>query len=132
MSVVISKCVNPVDLGFVLDTSDNIGSEESWILMKSFITDLIGGFDISRDNTKVGVVTYSDSVEIPKTFNDCIDSWGTTSRLNWQSKVGSATLAVAALNEAYTKLFYPSQCCRHVPKVLVFIYGGKTNGNHSL
>ena len=66
-----SMCDNPVDLCFIVDSSGSIrdnnpvdGSYDNWNLQLVFITDLVELFDISPDTTRVGLVVFSDDVQL--------------------------------------------------------------------
>ena len=47
------------DIIFVVDSSGSIGLE-NFQKIKAFIQSLVNGFDIDRDLTRVGLMTYND------------------------------------------------------------------------
>nr|XP_018670279.1 sushi, von Willebrand factor type A, EGF and pentraxin domain-containing protein 1 isoform X1 [Ciona intestinalis] len=50
------------DIIFIMDSSTSIGLQ-NWVLMKSFVTDMISAFDVSADGTRVAVFRYNRGVD---------------------------------------------------------------------
>ena len=68
-----------------MDESGSV-SATNFEVMKSFLSQLVGRLDIDGGNTRVGLVTYSPSVDIGEAFN-----------LNAYSSVADVQSAIAAL-----------------------------------
>ena len=82
---VISAIDCDVDIIFVVDESGSVNAT-NFEIMKSFLSQLVGGLDIDGGNTRVGLVTYSLSVDTAEAFN-----------LNAYSSVADVQSAIAAL-----------------------------------
>ncbi|XP_078495092.1 complement receptor type 1 [Ciona intestinalis] len=50
------------DIIFIMDSSTSIGFQ-NWVLMKSFVADMISAFDVSDDGTRVAVFRYNRGVD---------------------------------------------------------------------
>jgi len=83
-SVAAAPPVCPVDVVFVVDESESIGTDD-FNLMKRFLYELVGYLDVDNGNMRVGLVTYSTSVT--ESFN-----------LNNYSTVASVQSAVLSLS----------------------------------
>ena len=66
-----TRCDNPVDLCFIVDSSGSIrdnnpadGSYDNWQLQLNFIIDLVELFDIAPDASRVGLVVFSGDVQL--------------------------------------------------------------------
>ena len=62
-------CGSPVDLCFIVDSSasirdSNVGSYDHWQLQLNFIIDLVDLFDIAPNASRVGLVVFSDDVQL--------------------------------------------------------------------
>ena len=50
-----------VDLTFVVDTSNTIGQQQNWNVIRQFMVDIVDNLPISQSNARVGLVTLADS-----------------------------------------------------------------------
>ncbi|CAG5120046.1 unnamed protein product [Candidula unifasciata] len=57
----MSAAGNPADIFFVLDSSSSIWKPDFEKRMLGFVRDVVASFDIGRDLTRVGVMTFSDT-----------------------------------------------------------------------
>ena len=73
----------PSDIIFVLDASGSI-KIPNFGLMKSFISQLVGRLDIDSGNTRVGLITFSDTI-------------GSGFNLNTHSSVAAVQSAISSL-----------------------------------
>lgn len=59
---ILSACLNrPADVYFVLDSSSSIWIHDFQTNVLGFVRDVIDIFDVSRESTRVGVITFSDT-----------------------------------------------------------------------
>lgn len=65
------SCNVSVDLGFVLDASNSL--TKHFETSKMFIQTIAGAFDIHKDETHAGVVTFSDGAELSIKFDETLD-----------------------------------------------------------
>ena len=65
-------CYTNVDVFIILDSFSSIG-EESYKIAKEFVADIVNGFTISENNTRVGLVIYSNTAHIEFDLNDSFD-----------------------------------------------------------
>ena len=58
-------CTEVVDLVFILDDSGSIADDsligvDNWAAMLQFVADVVAGFIIGRENTRVGLITFDN------------------------------------------------------------------------
>ena len=63
LTAVPANCTSAVDLIFVLDASGSIKSS-GYEQMKSFVSELVNQFDVESGNARVGLLTYSTTVNV--------------------------------------------------------------------
>ena len=63
-----TKCNGVLDLGFLVDASGSIRPQE-WLKVIDFVKNLLDRFDVSKDGTHVGAITYSTIAELHLRFN---------------------------------------------------------------
>ena len=63
------KCRNKLDMALLLDSSASL-PEKVFDATKTFASDLVKYFDISKDKVKMAVVSYSQYVHIERRFYD--------------------------------------------------------------
>ena len=100
-----TKCKNKLDLGFVLDNSGSVGYV-NFQRMKLFVKDLTDFYKLGLEETRVSVMSFSNSayIHIPfsqnfsgkKQFNSAVD------RISY---TGGGTATAIALNMAYNDMF---------------------------
>ena len=112
---------------FVLDESGSVGSDD-FNLMTSFISQLVGGFDIDSGNTRVGVVTYSDGVDESFNLNDHSTVASVQSAISSLSYSGGSTETAVALEYVRETMLQPAAGDRNnVPNVVVVFTDGKSS-----
>jgi len=114
-----------VDIIFMLDESGSIGLNDDFVLMKSFLSHLVGRLDIDSGNTRVGLATYSAYVGTTINLNEY------TSVASLQSKISSlypsrgGTDTAAALSYVRTEMLTAAAGDRiNVPNVVVVLTDG--------
>jgi len=117
------------DIIFVLDESGSVGSA-NFDLMKSFVSQLVGGFEIENNNTRVGVVTYSSSVGESFQLNSYSTVDDVQNAISSLTYSGGSTRTDEALEYVRTTMLTTSNGDRSdVPNVVVVFTDGKsTNG----
>ncbi|CAH3124523.1 unnamed protein product [Pocillopora meandrina] len=64
-----SRCRNPVDVAFLVDSSGSLG-EEGFREQKDFIKVITNALNVSPSHSKAGVITYSDRASVAIKFSD--------------------------------------------------------------
>jgi len=129
--IAVLECT--VDVVLVLDESTSVGLS-NFTLMKSFVSDLVGRLDIDSGNTRVGLFTYSSSVDTAEAFN--LNQYSTVdgvqsgvALLNYST---GRTNTAGALEYARTTMLISAAGDRpDVPNVVVVMTDGKPNVNAS-
>ena len=72
-------CQSALDLCFILDSSGSIrdnnppnGAYDNYDLLLTFVNRILDAFTIARDKTRVGVVLFSEKVELVITMNQVL------------------------------------------------------------
>ena len=86
-------CTDATDIVFVMDESGSIGSA-NFMLMKTFLSQLVRRLDIHSGHTRVGLITYSSG--IGNGFN--LSDYNTVASV--QSAISSLTYAGGGTNTA--------------------------------
>jgi len=116
----------PVDIVFVLDASDSIGTSD-FGLMKLFLSQLVGGLDIDGGNTRVGIVTYSSNVITNISLNAHSSVIGLQSAIASLSYSGGGTNTAAALAFVRTRMLTSAAGDRsNVPNIVVVLTDGQS------
>jgi len=116
-------CKAKVDVGFILDSSGSLSND--YQKEKDFLKTLAAAFSVSKDDSRVGVITFShksehsiklkDHTDI-KSFNDAVDAI---------PLMGSITRIDKALRQTQQELFTPENGGRPgLPKVLILLTDG--------
>jgi uncharacterized protein YegL len=123
MCFFLSECDTPVELGFLVDRSGSI-SKQDFEKVKSFVLTVIGGFDVSKKGTHIGIISYSSDAKTIISFNQFDDSNFDYGKLNdtirdgLASPEGGTTRIDLALEKADQELFSDITKYRSfVPKV---------------
>ena len=103
--ILLEPCKRKVDLGFVLDSSGSV-SIVNYQKMKTFVKDLTSYFRISRDETRVSVMSFSNdaTIHIPfsRYFDDNVELSLAIDDIDY---TGGGTATAIALNKAYQDMF---------------------------
>ena len=121
------ECDTPVELGFLVDRSGSI-SKQNFEKVKSFILTVIAGFDVSKEGTHVGIISYSSDAKTVISFNQFEDpnfdfkKLNETIRDSLEYPEGGVTRIDLALEKADQELFSDITKYRtFVPKVIIRI-----------
>ena len=94
-----------MDLGFILDNSGSVG-RSNFERMKRFVKDLTDFYNIGREETRVSVMSYSNSANIhisfSRYFSDKSQFDNAVDRIQY---TGGGTATSIALNMAYNDMF---------------------------
>ena len=98
-------CMHKLDLGFILDRSGSIGSN-NFNKIRSFVKDLTDHFKISQDYTRVSIISYASSSTLHFPFSrQFATRQQLYSAIDSISYNGGSTYTSAALTQAYTDMF---------------------------
>jgi hypothetical protein len=117
------ECNTPVELGFLVDRSGSI-SRQNFDKVKAFVVNVIAGFDVSREGTHIGLISYSSNATTVISFDQFDDPNFDYEKLNDTVRdgldypEGGETRIDLALKEADEELFSDITKYRSfVPKV---------------
>lgn len=68
-SICLEGCPVPLDFALIVDTSGSI-SRRNFRKLLDFIEEMVDGFDISEDGTRIAIVEYSTNPSVQVKFND--------------------------------------------------------------
>ena len=98
------KCHNKIDMAILLDSSASL-SEKVFEATKSFASDLVKHFEISKDKVKMAVVSYSQYVHIQRRFCDEPSQEAVLKAIDGICYEGSFTRLDSALDVVHYKIF---------------------------
>ena len=142
VSVVGATCRAPIDLVFLLDASGSIempdyGGSPGLFHDKvlGFVEQVVSYFSIGPNETRVGVVTFSSTVNVNFNLNTYDNKDDVLYALEYLvSYTGGATYTREGLDAVRTRMFTEAAGMRPasagVPKVLVVITDGQANAGH--
>ena len=106
------NCEKPFDLCLVIDSSGSIrdkdpkhGRFDNWQLQLQFVGDLVQGFTIGPDATRVGAIVFSEDVIFKFTLSEYDNTNAIIESLNKFSFMGSTTNTPDALLQTRTQCF---------------------------
>lgn len=115
----VTKCHYKLDLGFILDSSGSIQWQD-FERMKVFVKDLTNFYKLSQEQTRVSVMSFSNSATIHFSFNAHIpDKSSFDSAVDRIQYSGGGTATARALNLARTRMFSSD-------------YGARGSGKHRI
>jgi hypothetical protein len=101
----LTICQQKLDLGFILDNSGSVG-QRNFERMKSFVKDLTDFYKLGAEETRVSVMSYSNSANIHIAFSAYFsDKTRFDSAVDRISFTGGGTATAMALNKAYNYMF---------------------------
>ena len=116
----------PVDIVFVLDESGSI-NETDFSLMKSFLSQLVGGLDIDSGNTRVGLVTFASNIGTRINLNVHASARSLQSAISSLTQASGGTNTAGALAYVRTMMLTSATGDRsNVPDVVVVLTDGKS------
>ena len=68
-SICLEGCPVPLDFALIVDTSGSI-RRRNFLKLLDFIEEMVDGFDISEDGTRIAIVEYSTNPSVQVKFND--------------------------------------------------------------
>ena len=68
LSVLSAGCSGRVDLAIIIDTSASMRSERFYRVLE-YLCDLIEELELSKNKTRIGVISYSDNATVQFYFN---------------------------------------------------------------
>ena len=120
-----------IDLVFVLDGSGSVGATD-FMTSKTFVNDIVDFFEIGSENTRVGVIQYSSSVNIEFHLNQYTDKMSIQQAIANISYMGGSTETERALNVMVDEGFSVTNGAREleigIPRVAVVITDGQSQG----
>lgn len=121
------SCFKNVDIGFAVDSSDSAG-EQGYQQQKQLVQRLSSYYDISQQDTRIGVVIYSDKAFTTVGMNSYRDSSILRRAVGFLPRLGGGNRkdkALVAARRMFKATRPPSQSGSSQPsKVLVFITEG--------
>ena len=130
-------CNIDVDVFIVLDSSSSI-NEESYIIAKEFVADIVSDFTIGENNARVGVVIYGNTAHIEFDLDDSFDQATIlykirnipylnqdTATLNLTTATGDAIMLM--VNNSFTEARGARSPHLAIPRVGIVLTGGVTN-----
>ncbi|KAK3740322.1 hypothetical protein QZH41_008775, partial [Actinostola sp. cb2023] len=121
-----------VDLGFLIDsfTSSN-GGESKFNQVMHFVIGMVEKFDISQNDTRVGVVLFADTKKFEFGFDSCVDKKSTIDQIKAIKYRGATNRKIRAGYGLYFAIpeLYNKGCRDGIPKILVVLIGSKSMDN---
>jgi len=115
------------DIIFVVDDSGSIGTP-NFARVKSFVSRLVGRFDIDSGHTRVGLVTYSTYVEAGFNLSDHTTNASIQSAIWRLGYAGGNTDTAAALAHVRTSMLTSAAGDRIIaPNVVIVLTDGESN-----
>lgn len=109
------ECFTQADVCFIIDSSGSIrdanpddGSQDNWMLILTFVTRVISAFKIGEQDTRVGVVTFSNDPYLSFGMNTYYDRLELNEGVRKIGYIGGTTNTAGALQLARTQCFDPS------------------------
>ena len=116
---------NGLDIVMILDSSRSIGIS-NFELMKSYIVNMLSGFTIGSDDTRVGVIRYSTSASIVIPLGSYNSYSQLSSAINSIEYSGGSTYTYRALN-LLTTAFATARVDEGIPRVAIVFTDGKSS-----
>ena len=130
LSVHAECSVSGLDLYFVLDSSGSVGSS-NFQLMKSFVYDVVNGFDIGAEDTQVGVISFSSTARFHfylNTYNDKTSLLAAINNIGYTSGGTNTAAGLDLLRTAgYTSASGGRPLTQAIPRVAVVVTDGFSN-----
>ena len=117
------------DVGFILDSSYSL--RDKYDEEKYFLKTLAGTFDITNNDIRAGVVTFSSWSELSIKFSDHSTSEAFNKAVDDIPLMGFQTRIDKALRRAQADMFNPAHGARSsVPKILILLTDGSQTGKN--
>lgn len=128
MSFARSVCGTKADIGFILDESTSIGSQELFNYGLNFMLQIINSFPIGPSQTRIGVVKFSTTAYLQFGFNQYTTAQSVgnaVSNLIWNG--GQSTDIAAAFRTANEQMFSERRTDPDVRTICILITDGQPN-----
>ena len=116
---------NGLDIVMILDSSRSIGIS-NFELMKSYIVNMLSGFTIGSDDTRVGVIRYSTRASIVIPLGSYNSNSQLSSAINSIEYIGGSTNTNLALN-LLTTAFATARVDEGIPRVAIVFTDGQSS-----
>uniref|UniRef100_A0A8C8K8V3 Collagen alpha-1(XXVIII) chain n=1 Tax=Oncorhynchus tshawytscha TaxID=74940 RepID=A0A8C8K8V3_ONCTS len=119
------KCKErPMELVFVIDSSESVGPE-NFEIIKDFVTALVDRTTVGRNATRIGLVLYSLDVHLEFNLARYMTKQDVKQAIRKMSYVGEGTYTSTAIRKATQEAFYSART--GVRKVAIVITDGQTD-----
>jgi collagen type VI alpha len=124
---ILPACDAKVDLGFLIDGSASLEMYGTGTFQKclDFIKTVVDSFDVAKEGTRVGAITFSDNSTVDFNFGTYNDKDKLDDAIDKISNPGLTTFTGKALKLAMDKLFISAR--KGVPKILVVMTDGRSH-----
>ncbi|KAM9485726.1 collagen, type XXVIII, alpha 2a [Salvelinus alpinus] len=119
------KCKErPMELVFVIDSSESVGPE-NFEIIKDFVTALVDRTTVGRNATRIGLVLYSLDAHLEFNLSRYMTKQDVKQAIRNMSYVGEGTYTSTAIRKATQEAFYSART--GVRKVAIVITDGQTD-----
>ncbi len=125
------ECFSQADVCFVLDSSgslcaqNEIGSAcSNWVMLLSFVSDIIDAFHVGSQETRIGVVTFSTDAQLDIAMNEFYDREELKDVVSQIKNSGGQTNTGKALHITRTQCFSEQNERSGVPNIAIVITDG--------
>ncbi|KAL1021938.1 hypothetical protein UPYG_G00020160 [Umbra pygmaea] len=119
------KCKErPMELVFVIDSSESVGPE-NFEIIKDFVTALVDRVTVGRNATRVGLVLYSLEAKLEFNLASYMTKQDVKQAIRNIPYIGEGTNTASAIRKATQDAFYSSRA--GVSKVAIVITDGQTD-----
>uniref|UniRef100_A0A4W5KAZ8 Collagen alpha-1(XXVIII) chain n=1 Tax=Hucho hucho TaxID=62062 RepID=A0A4W5KAZ8_9TELE len=119
------KCKErPMELVFVIDSSESVGPE-NFEIIKDFVTALVDRTTVGRNATRIGLVLYSLDVHLEFNLARYMTKQDVKQAIRKMPYVGEGTYTSTAIRKATQEAFYSAR--KGVRKVAIVITDGQTD-----
>jgi len=116
-----------MEMVFVMDSSGSIG-QSNWVKVKQFAKNLTAAWPVSPDDVQVGVIEYSEGVDIRFNLKDYSTVAEVQAAIDALPLYGHTTNTAGALKTLYTSMYTPEAGARaDVLPVAIVITDGQSN-----
>lgn len=119
------KCKErPMELVFVIDSSESVGPE-NFEIIKDFVTRLVDGTTVGRNATRIGLVLYSLDVHLEFNLARYMNKQDVKQAIRKMLYMGEGTYTGTAIRKATQEAFFSARS--GVRKVAIVITDGQTD-----
>ncbi|XP_053352570.1 collagen, type XXVIII, alpha 2a [Clarias gariepinus] len=124
------KCKErPMELVFVIDSSESVGPE-NFEIIKDFVTALVDRITVGRNATRIGLVLYSLDVHLEFNLARYMTKQDVKQAIRKMPYMGEGTYTGTAIRKATQEAFYSAR--NGVRKVAIVITDGQTDKRESV